>query len=94
MKSKLLMVAGVLLTIMAVLYLSARSHLASTIFSDIFSLAILALVIGGSIYKIALLWRYRHDPGRRRQVIFSTQLYPASWRKFFYDEETDAAKKP
>ncbi|MEN3332915.1 MAG: hypothetical protein V7641_2280 [Blastocatellia bacterium] len=92
MKTKFLMAIGVLLIITAVIYLSSRSHLAATIASDIISLWFLVLIIGGSIYKLTLWWRYRHDPAKREKVVFSTPLYPSRLRKFFYDEENGAKK--
>jgi len=94
MKTKLLMAVGVLLIITAVIYLSARSHLAATIATDIISLWFLILIVGGSIYKLTLWWRYRHDPAKRERVTFSTQFYPSRLRRFFYDEKEDGAKKP
>ena len=94
MKTRFLMAIGVLLTITAVIYLSSRSHLAATIATDIISLWFLFLIVGGSIYKLALWWRYRHDPAMREKVVFSTQLSPSRLRRFFYDEKEDGAKKP
>ena len=86
MKTKFLMAAGVLLLMTAVLYLSVRSRLAETIATGLIDVAILALVVGGSIYKLALWWRYRKDPVKREQVVFSTPFFSSKWRKFFYDE--------
>jgi hypothetical protein len=94
MKTKFLMAIGVLLIITAVIYLSSRSHLAATIATDIISLWFLVLIVGGSIYKLTLWWRYRHDPAMREKVVFSTQLSPSRLRRFFYDEKEDGAKKP
>lgn len=87
MKTKLMMAAGVLLIIMAVLYLSARSRLAETIATGVIDLFFLVLVVGGSIYKLRLWWRYRHDPVKREQVVFSTPFFSSRLRKFFYDEK-------
>jgi hypothetical protein len=94
MIKKLLMALSVLLVICAVMYLSSRSHLAMTIFTDIIRLWLLVMIVGGSIYKLAQWWRYRHDPAMREKVVFSTQLYPSRLRRFFYDEKEDAAKRP
>jgi hypothetical protein len=93
MKTKFLMAVGALLIIMAVIYLSSRSHLAATIATDIISLWFLILVVGGSIYKLTLWWRYRHDPAKREKVVFLTPLYPSRLRKFYMDEKEDGAKK-
>jgi len=93
MKKNLLMAVSVLLTIMAVMYLSARSRLAKTIATDLIDLWFLVLVIGGSIYKLTLWWRYRKDPVRRERMIFSTPLYPSRLRRFFYDEKADEGRK-
>ena len=93
MIKKLLMAASVLLGIMAVMYLSARSHLAETIFTDVIRVGILALVIGGSFYKLTLWWRYRHDPVNRERAASLSQVYPARLRRFFYDEEEDGKTK-
>ena len=93
MKTKFLMAIGVLLIIMAVMYLSFRSQLAATIATDIIRLWFFVLIVGGSIYKLKLWWRYRHDPAKREKVVFSTLIYPSRLRRFFYDEKEDAAKK-
>ena len=87
------MAAAVLLIIMAVMYFSARSPLAKTIATDIIDLWFLVLVVGGSIYKLTLWWRHRRDPARREQVVYSTPLFPASLRRFYFDEKKDVEKK-
>jgi hypothetical protein len=86
MIKKLLMAASVLLVIMAVMYLSARSHLAKTLFADILRVVILGPIIVGSVYKLALWWRHRGDPVKRERVASLSQVYPARLRRFFYDE--------
>jgi len=93
MIKKFLMASGVLLIIMAVMYFSSRSHLAATIATDIITLWFLILVVGGSIYKLTLWWRYRKDPAMRERVVFSTSFYLSGLRKFFYDEKADEPKK-
>jgi len=93
MKKNLLMAMSVLMIIMAVMYFSARSHLAKTIATDVIDLWFLVLAVGGSIYKLILWWRYRKDPAMRERVAFSTPLYPSRLRKFFYDEKADEPKK-
>ena len=93
MMKKLLMAASVLLVIMAVMYLSARSHLAETIFADVTRITILALVVAGSIYKVTQWWHYRHDPIKRERAASLSQVYPARLRRFFYDEEADKARR-
>lgn len=86
MKTKFLMAVGVLLTMWAVIYLSLRSPTAEMIFTVIIRLGFLALVVGGSIHKLALWWRYRHDPAKREAIAYSTGFYSSKLRKFFYDE--------
>jgi hypothetical protein len=93
MKTKFLMAVGVFLTIWAVIYFSLRSHLVETIASGTISLMYLVLVGGGSIYKLALWWRNRHDPAKREAIAYSTGFYSSRLRKFFYDEKEDGAKK-
>ena len=93
MKKSLLMALGVLLIIMAVIYLSGRSHLAKTLFSDIISLWYVVLIVLGSIYKLTQWWRHRHDPARREQAVYSTRLFPASLHRFYFDEKEDVSKK-
>jgi hypothetical protein len=93
MKTKFLMAISVLLIITAVIYLSSRSQLAATIAADIISLWFLVLIVGGSIYKLTLWWRYRNDPAKRERIAFSTSSFPARLRRFFYDEKEEAAKK-
>lgn len=93
MKTKFLMAIGVLLIITAVIYLSSRSHLAATIVDDIISLWFLVLVVGGSIYKLTMWWRYRHDPVERERITFSTSSFPARLRRFYMDEKADETKQ-
>jgi hypothetical protein len=93
MRKNVLMAIAVLLTIMAVIYLSARSRLAKTIATDVIDLWFLFVVVGGSIYKLTLWWRYRKDPVRREQVVFSTPPYPPRLRRFFYDEKAGGGGK-
>ena len=79
--------------ILAVIYVTSHSHIAATVAADAFSVAILSLIIGGSIYKLALWWRYRHDPEKRQSVIFSTQLYPARLARLLTDDDGDRKKR-
>ncbi|HEY9231484.1 MAG TPA: hypothetical protein VIS78_05040, partial [Blastocatellia bacterium] len=82
------------LVICVVIYLSSRSRLAMTVFEDIISLWFVVLIVGGSIYKLAQWWRYRHDPAKREQAASLSQVYPSALRRFFYDEKEDEAKRP
>lgn len=93
MKTKFLMAIGVLLIIAAVIYLSSRSQLAATIAADIISLWFLVLIVGGSIYKLTLWWRYRNDPAKRERIAFSTSSFPARLRRFYMDERADETKR-
>lgn len=93
MIKKLLMAASVLLVIMAVMYLSARSHLAKTIAAGTIDAFFIVFVVAGSLYKVTQWWHYRHDPVRRGQAASSSRAYPARLRRFFYDEDAGKAKR-
>jgi hypothetical protein len=41
---------------------------------------------GGSIYKLALWFRYRKDSDKRELIASSGQMYPEKLRKFLMDE--------
>ena len=86
---KWLMTIGVWSLMAAVIYLSVRSRVVGTITGRLLDLMLIVFVVGGSIYKLTLWWRYRHDPAMREKVVFSTQLYPSRLRRFFYDEKED-----
>jgi hypothetical protein len=94
MIKKFLMALGVFLVIWAVVDLSLRSHLAKTIFSDIIRLAILAALVGGSIYKLQSWRRYRKDPATREQAAWLAQSYPPKLQRFFFDEKENKDEKP
>lgn len=54
-----------------------------------FALLIALLVLvdgGGSIYKLALWFRYRKEPEKRELIASSGQMYPKRLRKFLMDE--------
>jgi hypothetical protein len=93
MIKKLMMAASVLLVIMAVIYLSARSHLAKTIATGTIDAFFIVVVVGGSLYKLTQWWHYRHDPINRERAASPSQVYPARLRRFFYDEVDDKAKR-
>lgn len=44
---------------------------------------------GGSIYKLALWFRYRKDANKRELIASSGQMYPKRLRKFLMDEDEE-----
>ena len=44
---------------------------------------------GGSIYKLALWFRYRKDAHKRELIASSGQMYPKRLRKFLMDESDE-----
>ena len=56
-------------------------------------IVLLVGLLGGSLYKVWLWYRYRKDPAKRETVTFSTQLYPEKLRRFLMDEEPEQDNK-
>ena len=57
-----------------------------------FALLVALLILidgGGSIYKLALWFRYRKEPDKRELIASSTQIFPKKLRQFLMDEAGD-----
>ena len=83
---------GLALLVLAVIFITLSSSAIARVAGIIFSIVILAQVIGLSIYKLALWFRYRNDPVEREKIVYSGQIYPEKIRRFLMDEKADKDK--
>jgi hypothetical protein len=51
------------------------------------------LILGLSIYKLAVWFRYRSEPEKRERVVYSGQVYPEKIRRWLMDEKENEVKK-
>jgi hypothetical protein len=51
------------------------------------------LLLGLSIYKLAVWFGFRHNPEKRESVVYSGQIYPARIRRWLMDEKRKANTK-
>lgn len=84
---------GLSLLVVAVIFLVFLSRTIAGIVGTMIRITILTLVIGLSIYKLVLWFRYRNDPEKRERVVYSGQIYPEKIRRFLMDEKMDNDKK-
>lgn len=84
---------GLSLLVVAVIFLVFLSRTIAGIVGTMIRIPILTLVIGLSIYKLVLWFRYRNDPEKRERVVYSGQIYPEKIRRFLMDEKMDNDKK-
>jgi len=93
MKKASLINLGLALLVFAAICLVSWSRMIGGVVETLISIGILTAVIGLSIYKLALWFRYRHDPERREQIVYSGANFPRQLRRFFMDEKHDDNKK-
>src|SRR5262244_173454 len=93
MVRKIILVLITWAAIVGVIYGSSHSVAAKEIFTWLLRIGFLSLIVGGSIYKLSLWWRYRHDPEARESIVFSTQLFPRRVVALLTDEKGDRARK-
>jgi hypothetical protein len=51
------------------------------------------LILGLSVYKLAVWFGYRNDPEKREGVVYSGQIYPKKIRRWLMDEKDNEDKK-
>jgi hypothetical protein len=83
---------GLALLVLAVIFITLSNSTMAWIAGTIFSIVILAQVIGLSVYKLALWFRYRNDPVEREKIVYSSRIYPEKVRRFLMDEKRDKDK--
>jgi hypothetical protein len=93
MKKETLINLGLALLVLAIVVLLAANNTFAVITDTIIGVVSLALMIGLSIYKVALWFRYRHDPEKRERVVYSFQSFPKEFRRW-YRGESKAKEKP
>jgi hypothetical protein len=84
---------GLCILVAAVVLLAFLSRAIAGFAADMTRIGILALILGLSIYKLVLWFRYRNDPEKRERVVYSGQIYPEKVRRFLMDEKMDNDKK-
>lgn len=93
MKKETLINLGLALLVFAAICLVSWNRMLGGIVETLITICILTAVIGLSVYKLTLWYRYRHDPEKREQVVYSGQNFPRQLRRFFMDEKRDDEKK-
>jgi hypothetical protein len=92
MKKETLINLGLALLVLIVIVLIAANGLFASIVDTIIAIVSLTLVIGLSIYKVALWFHYRHDPEKRERVIYTFQTFPKVLRRWYMDESKQKEK--
>jgi uncharacterized membrane-anchored protein len=93
MKKERLINLGLALLVLAVIVLLAASQTFAAITDTIIGIVTLTLMIGLSIYKVALWFRYRNDPEKREQVVYSFQGLPKEFRRWYLGESKAKEKQ-
>lgn len=93
MKKESLINLGLALLVFAAICLISSNHFIGGIVETLITIAIFAAVIGLSAYKLMLWFRYRHNPDKREQIVYSRANFPRQLRRFFMDEKRDDNKK-
>ena len=93
MKKETLINLGLAFLVLAIIGLLAASHTFAVITDTIIGIVTLTLMVGLSIYKVALWFRYRNDPEKRERVVYSFQSFPKEFRRWYLGEGK-AKKKP
>lgn len=93
MKKETLINLGLALLVLAVIVLLAASNTFAVITDTIIGIVTLALMIGLSIYKVTLWFRYRNDPEKREKVVYSFQGLPRELRRWYLGESKGKEKQ-
>ena len=93
MKKETLINIGLALLVLAIIALFVVNDMFASIVDAIIAIVTLALLIGLSIHKLALWFRYRNDPEKREQVVYSLQSFPKELRRWYLGESKPKAKK-
>ena len=51
------------------------------------------VVVGLSLYKVTLFYRYRDDPAKREALFWSGQVYPKWLARFIFDEDSSLSAR-
>jgi uncharacterized membrane-anchored protein len=84
---------GLALLVLTIIMLLAASDTFAAITDTILGVITLTLMIGLSIYKLALWFRYRNDPEKRERVVYSFQSFPKELRRWFLGESKAKEKQ-
>ncbi len=84
---------GLSLLVAVILLAFLLSRAIAGIVADMIGIGLLALILGLSLHKLVLWFRYRNDPEKRETVVYSGQIYPEKVRRFLMDEKMDDDKK-
>jgi hypothetical protein len=93
MKKETLINLGLVLLILSTIFLLVASNRFAGILETLISIASLALLIGLSIYKVALWFRYRHDHEKRERVVYSFRSLPKELRRWYQGESKSEEKQ-
>ena len=92
MKKETLINLGLALLVLIIISLLAASKLFADLVDTTIGIVSLALVIGLSIYKIALWFHYRNDPEKRERVVYTFQSFPKEFRRWYLGESKSKEK--
>lgn len=92
MKKETLINLGLVFLVLAVIVLMAANGLFANIVDTIISIVSLTLVIGLSIYKVALWFHYRNDPEKRERIVYTFQTFPKEFRRWYLGESRSKEK--
>ena len=92
MKKETLINLGLVFLVLIIIVLMAANGLFANIVDTIISIVSLTLVIGLSIYKVALWFHYRNDPEKRERVVYTFQTFPKEFRRWYMGESKPKEK--
>jgi hypothetical protein len=92
MKKETLINICLVFLVLVIIALLAANNLFANIVDTIISIATLTLMIGLSIYKIALWFHYRNDPEKRERVVYTFQNFPKELRRWYMGESKQKEK--
>lgn len=87
------LIAGISLLIIVVILLTCLHSFLAGIVEWVFRFSLFLIVVGLSLYKLVIWFRYRHDPEKRERIVYAGQIYPEKIRRFLMDERVDDKKK-
>jgi len=92
MKKETLINICLVFLVLVIIALLAANNLFANIVDTIISIVTLTLMIGLSIYKIALWFHYRNDPEKRERVVYTFQNFPKELRRWYMGESKQKEK--
>jgi hypothetical protein len=93
MKKETLINIGLALLVLVIIALVVANSLFASIVDTIISIVTLTLLIGLSIYKVALWFHYRNDPEKREKIVYSFQNFPKEFRRWYFGESKSKEKQ-